>query len=107
MSGRRALRAMVVASLLALAPASAEAAKPKPDLSVSKAASSAAQAAPGGKLALTWTIKNGGKGAAGRSTTTLALSADARLDAKDAKLGTASQKAIKAKKSVTGKLTAT
>ena len=66
-----------------------------------------AQVAQGGQLSVTWTIKNGGKGAAGKSTTTLVLSADAKLDAKDAKLGSTAQKALKAKKTATGKLSAT
>ncbi|WP_084284650.1 NHL domain-containing protein [Solirubrobacter soli] len=103
MSGRRALRAMVVASLALFAAAPAQAAKPRPDLTVSKASAKAAS----GRYDVTWTIKNGGKGAAGKSTTALVLSADAKLDAKDAKLGTAAQKAIKAKKAATGKRTAT
>ena len=104
MSGRRALRAMVVASLGLLAAAPAEAAKPKPDLTVAKASASQSAA---GQWSVAWTVKNGGKGAAGKSTTTLVLSADAKLDAKDVKLGTASQKAIKARKTATGNLTAT
>ena len=106
MSGRRALRAMVVASLTLLGAAPAEAAKPKPDLSVSKAASSARSVAPGGRLNVTWTVRNGGKGAAGASTTTLVLSTDAKLDGKDAKLGTAAQKAVKAKQTATGRVSA-
>jgi hypothetical protein len=106
MWGRRALRAMVVACSMLLAPAPAEAAKPKPDLSVSKAASSAGEVAQDGPLNVTWTIKNGGKGAAGKSTTTLVLSTDAKFDAKDVKLGIAAQKGLGAKKTATGKLSA-
>jgi RHS repeat-associated protein len=103
MSGRRALRAMVVASLCLLAAAPAQAAKPKPDLSVSKASAKAA----GGRYDVRWTIKNAGKGTAGKSTTAIVLSSDTKLDATDAKLGTLAQKAVKAKKTATGRRTAT
>ena len=84
--GRRALRDVVapavVASLLVAVGGTAEAAKPKPDLSVTKAASSGREVAQGGQLTITWTVKNGGRGAAAKSTTALVLSTDAKLDAR-------------------------
>jgi RHS repeat-associated protein len=99
MSGRRALRAIVVACLMLLCAAPAEAAKRRPDLSVSKAKATQKS----GKWTVAWTVKNAGKAKAGKSTTAVLLSGGG----KETKLASAPQKPLKAKKTATGKATAT
>ncbi|HWK27650.1 MAG TPA: RHS repeat-associated core domain-containing protein [Solirubrobacter sp.] len=93
------MRTLVTAALLAalLAPA-AQAAPARPDLKIAKGAATPREAAPGGQITVTWTIFNGGKKAAGKSTTDLVLSTDAKLDKKDLKLASVTEKALKARK---------
>ena len=94
------MRTLLAAALLAatIAPV-AHAAKPaRPDLSISKSAANPRQATPGAELTITWTVKNGGAKPAGKSTTELVLSTDAKLDKKDIKLASITEKAIKARK---------
>ncbi len=105
MTGRTLLAAAALAAAT-LVP-TAQAAKPRADLTISKAAPSVRSVAPGGQISVTWTIKNGGKAAAAKSTIELALSTDAKLDAADLRLGSFAQKAIKARKTATGTLKAT
>ena len=82
------MRILLATALTAalLAPV-ADAAKPrKADLSVSKSSASPGQVAAGAQLAINWTVKNAGAKSAGKSTTDVVLSTDAKLDPKDVKL---------------------
>src|SRR3954471_8480778 len=94
---------LVTAALAAalLVPGTAQAAKAKPDLSISKAAATGTQS-----LSVSWTVKNAGKAAAPKSSTGLVLSTDAKLDKADVRLGAFAQKAVKARKTATGTGTA-
>ena len=88
---------LAIIALAVLAPA-AQAAPKRADLTVSKVSPSASSLAQGGPLTITWTVKNGGRASAGKSTTELVLSTDAKLDSADVRLGTVAAKTIKARK---------
>src|SRR5690348_2182197 len=88
-------RLTLITALFAALAAPAQAAK-KPDLTITKASTA------GTTVSFTVAAKGAN---AGKSTTALVLSKDAKLDAKDQRIGTAAMKAIKASKTATGKLT--
>ena len=73
----------------------------KADLKVSKVATPPAAVAPGGKLSLSVTTVNAGKGAAKASTTRLLLSLDAKRSTEDLKLAQRKEKALKPGKKAT------
>lgn len=98
-----ALAAVGVSTLAAASAGPASAAPKRADLTTPKAAvTGASSVAPGGRFAMTATVKNAGKAKAKASTAALVLSTDAKLDAKDARLGTASIAALKPKKTKAG-----
>jgi RHS repeat-associated protein len=99
-------KVVALAALLVAVPA-ADAAAQRPDLSVSKSAVSPARVEQGARVTVSWTIRNGGRSTAGKSTTELLLSTDAKRDKRDIRLAAASQKAIKARKTARGKRTIT
>ena len=91
------MRRLTLATALFVALAAPAQAAKKPDLTITKAATAG--------TTVNFTVA--AKGAnAGKSTTGLVLSTDAKFDKADKTVATAAQKAIKAKKTATGKLTA-
>ena len=93
------------AALLALVGAQAQArSAPKPNLRVAALSFSTQSVAPGGDVSISETTSNAGSGRAGKSVTAYFLSADARKDANDRRIGSRSVSALKARKRSTKKL---
>ena len=68
---------LAIIALAVLAPA-AQAAPKRADLTVSKVTVSASSLAQGAQLTVSWTVKNAGRASAGKSTTEVVLSTDAK-----------------------------
>ena len=78
---------LAIIALAVFAPA-AQAAPKRADLSVSKVAVSSTALAQGAQLTVNWTVKNAGRASAGKSTTEVVLSTDAKPDRSDPRFGT-------------------
>lgn len=90
--------------LVAVFAPAAQAAKPRADLRVTKVSLSSRALLAGEQLTVRWTVANAGRATAAKSTTQLVLSTDARLDRADLRLGSRSQKALRARKRASGRL---
>src|SRR4051794_31732731 len=92
-----------VVAAMALTPTAGAAAR-KPDLTVAKLTVSRASVRKGSAVTLTAKVRNKGARKAPASKLTVFLSRDARRSRSDAKLGSKRLKAVKPRKTATGKL---
>src|SRR5436190_10414941 len=92
----------LVVLLVSVTPATAAAAKRRPDLVVTTISAPPANVAPGGSLTMFDTTKNAGKAKAGKSSSGYYLSTNAAKDAADLRIGTRKVGALKPKKRSAG-----